>query len=124
SLLAILKAGGAYVPFDPSYPRDRISFMVSDTRPAVLLTHQALFGDLVDDRPNVVAVDREVAAIARYPASTPESDARPESLAYIIYTSGSTGRPKGAMNSHRAICNRLLWMQQEYGLTGSDRILQ
>ena len=42
----------------------------------------------------------------------------------MIFTSGSTGRPKGAMNEHRGICNRLLWMQEEYGLTADDRILQ
>ncbi len=50
--------------------------------------------------------------------------AQPDNLAYVIYTSGSTGRPKGAMNSHRAVVNRLLWMQQTYGLTAADRVLQ
>ncbi|NIU19183.1 MAG: AMP-binding protein, partial [Actinobacteria bacterium] len=54
----------------------------------------------------------------------PVSLSRPEELAYVIYTSGSTGRPKGAMNSHRAIVNRLLWMQETYGLTADDRVLQ
>jgi non-ribosomal peptide synthetase component F len=47
-----------------------------------------------------------------------------ENLAYIIYTSGSTGQPKGVMNTHRGICNRLLWMQDAYQLTVNDRILQ
>ncbi|HSK75928.1 MAG TPA: amino acid adenylation domain-containing protein, partial [Thermoanaerobaculia bacterium] len=52
------------------------------------------------------------------------SGVRPENLAYVIYTSGSTGRPKGTMNTHRGIVNRLLWMQEEYGLTAGDRVLQ
>ena len=50
--------------------------------------------------------------------------AQPQNLAYVIFTSGSTGRPKGAMNEHRGICNRLLWMQEEYRLTADDRVLQ
>src|SRR5262249_23752923 len=48
----------------------------------------------------------------------------PDHLAYIIYTSGSTGRPKGAANTHRAICNRLLWMQEAYRLTAADAVVQ
>ena len=48
----------------------------------------------------------------------------PDGLAYVIYTSGSTGKPKGAMNSHRGICNRLLWMQEQFGLASGDRVLQ
>src|SRR5437763_7742275 len=47
-----------------------------------------------------------------------------DNLASVIYTSGSTGRPKGAMNTHRAICNRIIWMQEAYGLTAADRVLQ
>src|SRR5262249_17345740 len=47
-----------------------------------------------------------------------------DALAYVIYTSGSTGRPKGAMNAHRAVCNRLLWMQERYGLGPDDSVLQ
>src|SRR5262249_3267651 len=48
----------------------------------------------------------------------------PDHLAYIIYTSGSTGTPKGAANTHRGICNRLLWMQDAYGLSAADAVLQ
>lgn len=47
-----------------------------------------------------------------------------EHLAYVIYASGSTGKPKGAMNTHRGICNRLLWMQDTYQLMPDDRIVQ
>ncbi|MCZ6931097.1 AMP-binding protein, partial [Serratia marcescens] len=45
-------------------------------------------------------------------------------LAYVIYTSGSTGKPKGAMNEHRGVVNRLVWMQEAYGLTAADTVLQ
>ena len=68
----------------------------------------------VDDRAAFDGLDTEDLA----PVTTPDN------LAYVIYTSGSTGRPKGAMNTHRAICNRLLWMQEAYRLTPDDRVMQ
>ncbi|HEX3131505.1 MAG TPA: non-ribosomal peptide synthase/polyketide synthase, partial [Thermoanaerobaculia bacterium] len=103
-LVGILRAGAAYVPIDPGYPAERVAFMVEDSGVSVLLDATAI-QDLPAARPRPVRID-------------------PDSLAYMIYTSGSTGRPKGAMNSHRAIRNRLLWMQEAYGLTPADRVLQ
>src|SRR5581483_5458654 len=50
--------------------------------------------------------------------------ALPDNMAYVIYTSGSTGKPKGVMIPHRGICNRLFWMQDQYKLNDSDRVLQ
>src|SRR4029453_6316051 len=54
----------------------------------------------------------------------PSVDVGPDNLAYVIFTSGSTGRPKGAMNTHRGITNRLVWMQDRYRLGSEDRVLQ
>jgi amino acid adenylation domain-containing protein len=73
----------------------------------------------------VICLDAEEPEQAA-PASAASANAEPaaDSLAYMIYTSGSTGRPKGALNTHRAICNRLLWMQDEYRLTATDAVLQ
>ncbi|HEX3131502.1 MAG TPA: amino acid adenylation domain-containing protein, partial [Thermoanaerobaculia bacterium] len=105
-LVAILKAGGAYVPIDPGYPAERVAFMVEDSGVSVLLRRE----DIAERR------GRDESR------SYDRSD--PDSLAYMIYTSGSTGRPKGALNSHRGIVNRILWMQREYGLTPADRVLQ
>ncbi|HVR99133.1 MAG TPA: amino acid adenylation domain-containing protein [Thermoanaerobaculia bacterium] len=105
-LLGILKAGGAYVPIDPSYPAERLEFMLADARLPVVLDRERL---LAFDAPDT---GTEAPALG------------PSQLAYVIYTSGSTGRPKGAMNSHAGIVNRLLWMQREYGLTPADRVLQ
>src|SRR5207248_3743326 len=56
--------------------------------------------------------------------SDPPSLAGPDNAAYVIYTSGSTGKPKGVVNIHKAIVNRLLWMQEAYQLTANDRVLQ
>jgi amino acid adenylation domain-containing protein/FkbM family methyltransferase len=125
-LLAILRAGGAYVPLDPEYPRERLAFMAEDSAVPVLLTQERLVADLPPHRARVVVLDAGPEAAGREPAEGGElaSGARPDNLAYAIYTSGSTGRPKGAMNSHRAIVNRLLWMQRAYGLGPGDRVLQ
>ncbi|MDQ3917141.1 MAG: amino acid adenylation domain-containing protein, partial [Acidobacteriota bacterium] len=127
SLLGVLKAGGAYVPLDPSYPAERLRFMLEDARVSVLLTQERLVGLTegggVAGGP-VVAVDTERALTEGGAAANVESGVTPDNLAYVIYTSGSTGRPKGAMNTHRAICNRLVWMQEEYRLTGRDSVLQ
>ncbi|RMH16882.1 MAG: amino acid adenylation domain-containing protein [Acidobacteria bacterium] len=120
-LYAILKAGGAYVPIDPSYPPGRQAFMIEDARVPVLLVQAALRRQLPVTGAAVVELDGELPEPA--PAYRPPPTL-PENLAYMIYTSGSTGRPKGAMNSHRAIVNRLLWMQQAYRLSAADRVLQ
>jgi amino acid adenylation domain-containing protein len=124
SLLAVLKAGGAYVPLDPEYPRERLVYMAEDAGLAVLLTHSRLLGELPVGAARVVCLDLARAAVAAQPAHAPEGGATPDNLAYVIYTSGSTGRPKGAMLQHRGVCNRLLWMQDEYRLTADDRVLQ
>ncbi|MDX1997183.1 MAG: amino acid adenylation domain-containing protein [Thermoanaerobaculia bacterium] len=119
-LYGILKAGGAYVPIDPSYPEDRIAYMIGDAAVPVLLTQSHL--SLPEHGARVVTLDDP--ALADEPATRPERLATADHLAYTIYTSGSTGRPKGAMNSHRGIVNRLLWMQAEYGLDATDKVLQ
>ncbi|WP_203756227.1 non-ribosomal peptide synthetase, partial [Catellatospora bangladeshensis] len=104
SLLAVVTAGGAYVPIDPDYPRERIDLILADVAPVLVLDRRELAAD--------------------FPADPPAVGVLPDHPAYMIFTSGSTGRPKGTVVSHRSIVNRLLWMQDEYALTGDDRVLQ
>ncbi|MGW3965809.1 amino acid adenylation domain-containing protein [Amycolatopsis sp. NPDC005003] len=117
AILAVLKTGAAYLPLDPGYPADRIAFMLEDAAPALVLAvaDTAVPGALLLDDPATLAgtSDEPLDVVLR-----------PESPAYVIYTSGSTGRPKGVVVPHAGIVNRLLWMQDEYGLTGDDRVLQ
>lgn len=124
ALYGILKAGGAYVPLDPEYPADRIAFMLRDARAPVLLTQARLVGDLPAPDARIICLDSDWETIAQETADKPVNAAKAGNLAYVIYTSGSTGRPKGVMNTHRGICNRLLWMQDAYGLKEADRVLQ
>jgi amino acid adenylation domain-containing protein/FkbM family methyltransferase len=124
-LLGILKAGGAYLPLDPAYPSERLQFMLADARPPVLLTQEPLLTTLPVHEAQVVCLDApEWKTPLAWDAQNPTIEVSDQNLNYVIYTSGSTGRPKGAMNTHGAIVNRLLWMQDAYGLTPADRVLQ
>ncbi|MFZ6028532.1 MAG: amino acid adenylation domain-containing protein [Chloroflexota bacterium] len=130
SLLAVLKAGGAFVPIDPTYPKDRLAYLLNDYASTsqgegpILLTQPHLRSHLPDFPGQSICLEPGWGADnPKEPGDLPRV-VTPDNLAYVIYTSGSTGRPKGAMNSHRAICNRLFWMQKAYALTSADRVLQ
>ncbi|MCB1235640.1 MAG: amino acid adenylation domain-containing protein [Verrucomicrobiae bacterium] len=119
SLLGALKAGATYVPLDPEFPEQRLTEMLRDAAPRVLLTSRELVDELPDGDWKVVAVEGIEPA-----ADAPEvSGLTPESLAYIIYTSGSTGTPKGVEIPHRAAVNFLTSMLREPGMTAEDRLL-
>jgi amino acid adenylation domain-containing protein len=123
ALLGVLKAGGAYVPIDPSYPEDRIAYVLDDARAPVLLTSSQLLASLPRTGAAVVAMDADP-ALAAESAARPASHAAAEHLAYVIYTSGSTGRPKGVMIPHRAIVNHMRWMAAVFPLGPSEAVLQ
>jgi amino acid adenylation domain-containing protein len=102
-ILAILKAGGAYVPLDPTHGRERLAYLLADTKAAVLLTESHLAAKLFDglvQGPQIVCLDTAAATIAEQPADTPPPLATAEHLAYVMYTSGSTGRPNGVPVTH------------------------
>ena len=121
-MLGILKAGGAYLPLDPTYPRDRVAFMLADAQPLLLLTHSTLRGQL--------AHKSEEMCLDDLPVHMPGGDERPasdkrkaEDLAYVIYTSGSTGKPKGVQITHRSVINFLSAMRREPGINATDTLL-
>ncbi len=138
-LLGTLKAGGAYLPLDPTYPRDRLAFMLEDAKVAVLLTQQRLLESLPvstassserasERRPSagealataspaeVLCLDADWGRLAQESEEDPESEVGPANLAYVIYTSGSTGRPKGTLITHRGLTNYLNWCLAAYPL--------
>jgi amino acid adenylation domain-containing protein len=124
ALLGILKAGGCYMPLDTESPPERLRFMLEEAGPPVMLTQRRLSEKLPPGERRVVCLDTDWQAFADEDTADPCVPCAADNLAYVIYTSGSTGRPKGVMNTHRGICNRLLWMQETYGLTADDRVLQ
>lgn len=133
-LLAILKARGAYVPLDASYPETRLAAMLVDSAPVAVLTmgdagrHLRAALAACGDSLHAHLLDMNDDATWQSPAEiSPEnvgSAMSSRAVAYIIYTSGSTGRPKGVMNEHRAIVNRLRWMQESYPIDAGDKFLQ
>ena len=123
-LLGTLKAGAPFVPLDPAYPTDRVSFMISDSGIGVVLTQEPAVDGMPDYEGRLIALDSHWKRIASESSSRPGPNVSGYNAAYIIYTSGTTGRPKGAVNTHRAICNRLTWMQRTYAISGFDAVLQ
>ncbi|MGA9768569.1 MAG: amino acid adenylation domain-containing protein, partial [Blastocatellia bacterium] len=124
ALLAVLKAGAAYLPLDPAYPAMRRLFILEEANPSFILT-QSHFEHLFSESTlPVFCLDTQRKELSSFSESIPHVDIGGDNLAYVIFTSGSTGNPKGAMNNHRAISNRLLWMQNYLNLTASDVVIQ
>ncbi|MFG3137268.1 amino acid adenylation domain-containing protein [Streptomyces sp. NPDC048211] len=122
AMLAVAKAGAAYLPVDLAYPEARITYMLDDARPALLLTHgTARAARYASSVPCLALDDRASWSTGRAApfATAPE----PLDAAYVIYTSGSTGRPKGVVVTHASLVNHMAWMAGHLGLTYADRVL-
>ena len=120
-ILGVLLAGAAYLPLEPSLPKSRLLFMVQNADARVVLTQRACSETAEACAPGRVLILEDLRDAA---PGRPVAGPRPEDAAYVIYTSGSTGQPKGVVVTHRAIVNRLLWMQETFHLTRADRVLQ
>nr|AIW82282.1 PuwE [Cylindrospermum alatosporum CCALA 988] len=120
-LLGILKAGGAYVPLDPDYPQERLSWILEDVKPLVLLTQSRLVNQL--PRTKIVCLDAETATIAQESTENLVPEVKADHLAYIMYTSGSTGKPKGVSIIHRGVV-RLVQATNYVALTAAEVFLQ
>ncbi|KTD37465.1 non-ribosomal peptide synthase [Legionella nautarum] len=122
ALYAVLKAGGAYLPLDSSYPKNHLNWVLNDAAPTLVLTGSAT--PSLEVACPVLSLASGGEDFKSLPKENPSLDIKPYDKAYIIYTSGSTGKPKGVMIPHQGIRNRILWMQDEYQLDSSDRVLQ
>ena len=120
ALLAIFKVGAAYLPLDPAYPRARLEYMLRDSGAAALVAGRRSAEGLDAGDVPVVDLDADADVIARHPTTAPGRTAGPDDLAYVLYTSGSTGTPKGVMAEHRAVVNRLAWMQEAYPMAPGE----
>jgi non-ribosomal peptide synthetase component F len=137
AMLAVLKAGAAYLPLDPELPTSRLQFMLADSQTRLLLSDGSHLDRLASASTHDFAMPahrdlndpRIVSELNALPSTAIAPHERtqvlaPEHLAYLIYTSGSTGTPKGAGNTHQAVVNRLIWMQDTMQLASRDRVLQ
>jgi amino acid adenylation domain-containing protein/non-ribosomal peptide synthase protein (TIGR01720 family) len=123
ALLAIAKAGGAYLPMDPSYPPERLRYMLDDSRVPVLLTQQHLADSIPESEATIVPVDAVDAAFRRYEATPPAVGVTFDNLSYVIYTSGSTGKPKGVMLDHQGRVNNFLDFNRRFSIGRGDRLI-
>ena len=119
--LGILKSGGAYVALDPSYPAERLSFMLRDARVPVLVTSRAQAQRLDAGTATVIALDDPEGGLETESPIAPPTTVTAGNLAYVIYTSGSTGAPKGVMIEHGSLLNLVFWHRREFAVTASDR---
>jgi amino acid adenylation domain-containing protein len=124
AVMAALKAGAAYLPLDPTYPHDRLRFMLEDSRAAVLLTQKSLQHVFPNVATSVFLLDEDWKPDSSGVESNPVNLARPENLSYLIYTSGSTGKPKGVAMVHRALVNLLDWQLKNSTVGAGEKTLQ
>ncbi|VCD48328.1 non-ribosomal peptide synthetase [Burkholderia pseudomallei] len=132
-MLATLKAGGAYVPLDPGYPAERLTHMLLDSAPVVVLRDAAASDDVLV-RLNAGTLILDLHADDERWSAQPsgnlklcgshEPDVGARRLAYVIYTSGSTGAPKGVMVEHASVVNQIGALTEYLELDASDRVLQ
>ena len=113
-LLGILKAGGAYVPMDPGYPKERLGYILEDSKAPIVLTEESLVDELPSFAGQSICLDADWARIACESEENLVIQVKPENLAYVLFTSGSTGRPKGVALEHRAAVNFLQWAKQVF----------
>ena len=130
AMLGIMKAGAAYVPLDPSYPADRVGFILDDSGAKLFVTSEDLFESKKEEIGKLDVTVLIATPDTDFPdqssASIPSSATgqKRENLAYVIYTSGTTGRPKGCLLEHRHICNEIRSAATVYGIVESDRVFQ
>ncbi|GFE83703.1 hypothetical protein GCM10011487_57030 [Steroidobacter agaridevorans] len=125
-LLGILKCGGAYLPLDPSYPAERLNYMLADAAPKIVLTQKELVAALPETPSEVVLLDDPGNPIGTFGDESPSTTRKTtaDGLVYVIYTSGSTGRPKGVAMSHRAMVSLIDWHRAHSRLSQRHRVLQ
>jgi len=122
SLLAVLKAGGAYLPVDPSYPNERISYMLEDSKSKILITQDSFENNYELEDTKVLILDSLNLSV--YDKANLNNITTRHDMAYVIYTSGSTGRPKGVMVEHGGVVNLSHDQGSSFNLSQDDRVLQ
>jgi amino acid adenylation domain-containing protein len=121
--LAVMKAGAAYLPIDPNCPRERLSFILSDSRAPIVLSESTVADKLPEGNWRRLLLDREDLA-GGTPRALEATEVCPDHLAYVIYTSGSTGTPKGVEITHANLLNLVCWYQKAFAVTPDDRASQ
>ncbi|MBO4292172.1 MAG: non-ribosomal peptide synthetase, partial [Lachnospiraceae bacterium] len=125
AIVGVLKAGGAYVPVDPTYPEERVRYMIEDCGPKAVLTYEA--GEALEgiekNFPKLPVIDLADSRVYEDAAQNPGRACGPENLAYCIYTSGTTGKPKGVLIENRNVCNLASYMRHGLKISSDDHVM-
>ncbi len=119
-VLGTLKAGGTYIPLDPAYPPARLSLMLDDAQPAILITRRDLSQRLPPYEGGLLCLDTDEEILRQMPETNPSHPLNPDPMAYVLYTSGSTGKPKGVMVYHRGVVNLLVDFQRRHPISPGE----
>ena len=118
--LGVLKAGCAYQPLDPSYPAERLNFMMQDANAKLLIADEQL-RPIVDEYQGKVLLTKDIAALPAAKAPV-KADIKPSSLFILLYTSGSTGTPKGCQLEHGNLVAFCHWYHRYYELKPENKV--
>ncbi|MEO3855069.1 amino acid adenylation domain-containing protein [Acrocarpospora sp. B8E8] len=122
AIVATLKAGGAYLPIDLAYPAERISYMLADAEPALVLTTSETAAELPGQHRMMLLDSPDICS--RVTDESRWAAPHPANPAYVIYTSGSTGQPKGVVVTHAGIANLTRSQAKAFALGSGCRVLQ
>lgn len=114
AMLAVLKTGAAFVPMDKQYPAERISYMLEDASPSLIITTKKLSSYIGKSPINRLLMDVDAPKWVKQSTKNPKLLIDPKDIAYIMYTSGSTGKPKGTLVQHKGLLNYLTWAREYY----------
>ena len=123
ALYGVLKAGGGYIPLDADYPRDRLNYLIEDSKAQLVIT-QRIHSTLFSSDHNVLILDDGEDPALNEPDHNPQVEFDGSNMIYMYYTSGSTGKPKGVVNTHAGVANRVIWLQHTFEMGGNDKLLQ
>ncbi len=125
-ILGVLKAGGAFVPLDPSYPPERIEYLLADANLSVVITARTTVrsAPAIDSKITTISLDTDWPVIEKLSDENPQATIDPDNLAYVIYTSGSTGQPKGVLIQHRGVSNLAFAQREAFAVSADSRVLQ
>ncbi|WP_179319620.1 non-ribosomal peptide synthetase [Winogradskyella helgolandensis] len=122
SLVAIMQCGSAYLPLDPSYPQQRLDFMMDDSKAEVLISSNEL--DLsLKSIPKLLMIEDLFTDLSQFPLTPQTLSVDIEEMVYLLYTSGSTGNPKGVQVTHKNLVNFLYGMVEKPGIEETDKLL-
>ncbi|HXP19120.1 MAG TPA: amino acid adenylation domain-containing protein, partial [Streptosporangiaceae bacterium] len=123
AVLGVLKAGAGYLPIDPSYPAERVAYMIGHAASPVVITSSRLTAAMppaTGGASRQILIDQQ--AWLADPVPAPDVTVYPDNVAYAVYTSGSTGLPKAALITHRGLRNQCAWQHEYFGSGPADRV--